>query len=153
MTFPTGFLGDPQQVGSGQRFGQINIMLSAADYEDGLKIGLFARVDVNELKNMDGSGAPVIAGVVDRSTRYATNAVAIDKSVEPESAIDYMRSGLITVQVKTGETPAKFGEVFASNAGDAFDGQALAVQGGTGAVTDAEFIEEISTDVWLIRLK
>jgi hypothetical protein len=66
------------------------------------------------------------------------------------SSVDYVRGGMVTVEIKAGETPAKFGEVFASNLGDADDGKALTA---AGIATGAEFIEAISATVWLVRLK
>jgi hypothetical protein len=61
-----------------------------------------------------------------------------------------MRQGLVTVGIKEGETPAKFGTVYASNAGDANDGLATATN--TDIEVSGEFIEEITDNVWLIRL-
>ncbi len=148
MAFETGYLNDPQRVGGGERFGTNNIVLSADNFEDGLKVGRFAKGDAGSIDNMDGSAGPVIAGVVLRNVASAVESGgAIDDALT--SAVEYLRAGLVTVNVKAGETaPALFGEVFADNTG-ATAGLAAA----TGVATGAEFIREEKPGVWLVRLK
>lgn len=152
MAFSTGYLADPQAVGAGERYGSVNIIFTATTFEDNLKVGRFAKLDAGSLDNMDGSATPTIAGVVLRNVASPVeDGGVIDADLYGQC--EYLRDGLVTVEVKTGETPAMFGEVFASNAGDADDGKALAVQGGTGIATGSEFIREVSADVWLVRSK
>jgi hypothetical protein len=156
MAFGTGLLNDPQKVQGGERFGTTNIILSETAFEDGLKVGRFAKFDTLSMDNMDGSATPVIGGLILRNVASPVeDADAIDSALF--SQISYGRSGLYSVDVRTGETPVKFGAVFASNAGDANDGKASTTVGATPDIaTGAEFLEEIAggtNPVWLIRMK
>jgi hypothetical protein len=147
MAFATTHLDDPQNVGAGERWGVVNTILSTDSFEDSLRIGRFAKWDTSRLDNMDGSVTPVIAGVVLRNVANPVeDAAVVDAGLQTN--VEYIRSGLVSVRVKAGETPARFGKVYASNAGDANDGMATATN--TDVVTNAEFIEEIQTGVWLI---
>jgi len=149
MAFNAAFSNDIENVGSGERYGNCNIILGTTVFEDGLKIGRFAKYDTSSIDNMDGSATPVLAGVIIRD---------VARSVEDEGTVDatlykqaqFMRSGLVTVAVKTGETPAKFGRVYVSNDGDANDGLATATS--SDVSVNAEYIEEIKTGVWLINI-
>lgn len=149
MAFNAAFSNDIENVGSGERYGNCNIILGTTVFEDGLKIGRFAKYDTGSVDNFDGSATPLIAGIVIRD---------VARSVEDEGTIDatlykqaqFMRWGLVTVEVKTGETPTKFGRVYVSNDGDANDGLATATS--SDVAVNAEFIEEIKTGVWLINI-
>lgn len=147
MAFGTGHLDDPQSVGGGERLGTVHAIFTATAFEDGLKVGRFAKWDTDQLDNFDGSATPVIAGVVLRNVANPVEDLAtIDADLY--SQVEYMRQGLVTVDVKTGETPARFGRVYISNDGDANDGLATATN--TDVDANAEFIEEVQTGVWLI---
>lgn len=149
MAFATGYLGDPQKVGAGERFGNNNTILSYADFEDGLKVGRFAKLDNGRLDNMDGSSTPVVAGVV---LRNAAGPVEDGATVDATlySQVDAMYDGLVTVNIVTGDTPSRFGLVYASNDGDDNDGLATT---DTGQVpTGARFIQEVQSGVWLIAV-
>lgn len=149
MAFATEYLADPSKVGSGERYAQNQTVLTARTFENGLKIGLFAKLDAGSIDNMDGSATPTIAGVVLRNPAAPVEANGtVDGDVY--SQWEYCREGLVTVEVKAGENPVQFGDVFASNAGDADDGKAITA---AGIATNAEFIEEVKANVWLIRLK
>lgn len=147
MSFPQGQLDDPQNIGAGERHGQLQVVLTALDFEDGLKVGRFAKLDAGSLDNFDGSVSPVPAGVV---LRNVANPVEDGSTIDAAiySQVEYMRQGLVTVDVKTGETPDLFGRVFVSNAGDANDGLATATN--TDVAVNAEFIMEAQPGVWLI---
>jgi len=147
MSFGTEQLDDPQQVGAGERQGTSHLILTALVFENLLKVGRFAKLDSGSLDNFDGSGSPVVAGVVLRNVAGPVeDGATVDNTLY--SQVEYIRQGLTTVRVKTGETPAMFGRVYASNAGDANDGMATAT--GTDVDVNAEFIMEIQTGVWLI---
>jgi len=149
MAFTTGYLDDPQNVGAGERLGTVHAIFSATTFENGLKVGRFAKLDTGSLDNFDGSATPVIAGVVLRNVANPVeDAATIDSALY--SQVEYMRQGLVTVDVKSGETPAKFGRVYISNAGDANDGLATATN--TDVDANAEFIEEVQSGVWLIYI-
>lgn len=147
MSFGTGQLDDPQKVGAGERHGQAQIIFTALDFEDNLRIGRFAKLDAGSLDNMDGSATPVIAGVVLRNVAAPVEDGGV-VDADLYSQVEYMRGGLVTVDVKTGETPTIFGKVYASNAGDANDG--LATANAADVPTNAEFIMEVQDGVWLI---
>lgn len=149
MAFGTAFSNDIASVGSGERYGKANVELSSTVFEDGLIVGRFAKLDTGSIDLMDGSATPSIAGVVLRSVSMdLASGEAIDSDIYGQ--IDYVRSGLCTVAVKTGETPAALGRVYVSNGGDANDGKATATN--TDVAVNAEFILEMKTDVWLIYL-
>ena len=143
MTFATAHLDDPTKVGSGELAGVNNTVLSATVFEDGLRVGRFAKLDAGSIDNLDTSATPVIAGIVLRNVAAAVEDGATISS-ELNSQIDYLRAGLCTVDVKSGESPVAFGAVFADNTtGEALDA--------AGEATNFEFIEEVKTDVWLVR--
>lgn len=147
MSFGTGVLNDQQAVGAGERLGAYAVALEALTFENGLKVGRFAKLDTGSLDNMDGSATPVIAGVVLRNVaNVVEDGATIDSALYSQAT--YIRQGLVTVDVKAGETPALFDRVYVSNAGDANDGLATATN--TDAAVNAEFIMEIQSGVWLI---
>lgn len=151
MAFNQGYLSDPNAVGAGERFDPNSaIVLTARTFEDGLVVGRFAKLDSGSLDNMDSSSTPTIAGVVLRDVALPVeDGQTVDAALYDQ--VQYQRAGLVTVEVKDGETPTQFGTVYASNAGDADDGKATATD--TDVETSAEFIEEVDTNVWLIRFK
>jgi hypothetical protein len=146
MAFETGYLDDPQKVGAGERFGNNNnIVLTARTFENGLKMGHFAKLDTGSLDNLDTSATPVIAGVVLRNPAAPVeDGATVDANLYDQ--VEYIRQGLITVRVATGETPAQFGAVYADNA----TSEATATD--TDIAVSGEFIEEVQDGVWLIRL-
>ena len=146
MAFQSGLPIDPAEVGAGERFTD-QVILTATDFEDALKVGRFAKLDTGSIDNMDGSATPVIAGVV---LRNVASPIESGATVDADlyTHIEYMRQGLVSIDIKTGETPDQFGRVYVSNAGDANDGLATATN--TDVAVNAEFIEEIQTGVWLI---
>jgi hypothetical protein len=126
------------------------VVLTATSIEDGLKVGRFAKLDTGRLDNMDGSANPTIAGIVARSV---VNTIEAAATVDTDTFTEwtYIRAGRVSVTIKAGETPAKFGRVYVSNAGDASDGMALASNVAAHAIpVNARFYEEISTDVWSV---
>lgn len=149
MTFPTGLLNDIGKVGSGERLGSTNTILSTPDFEDGLIGGRFAKLDTDQIDNFDGSADPVPAGVVLRDIPGAVENDGVNDA-DVTTNISYIRFGLVTVDVKSGETPSQFGRVYISNAGDANDGLATATN--TDVAVNAEFISEIDTNLWLIYM-
>jgi len=149
MAFSTGTLNDIAGVGAGERYGKSNVELSSTVFEDGLIVGRFAKLDTASIDLLDGSGTPSLAGVVLRSVSMdLESGQAIDSDIYNQ--ISYLRSGLCTVAVKTGESPAVLGRVYVSNDGNAHDGLATATN--TDVAVNAEFIMEIKTDTWLIYL-
>lgn len=143
MAFASGFLADPQRVGSGERFGDNVIVLGTPDFGEGLFVGRFAQLVGTEVINMAAGENTVVAGVVLRNVAAAVEANGvIDKSLT--SAVEYVRSGLVTVDLRDGDVPLQFAPVFAD-----VDGKASTA----GVETGAEFIREEQAGVWLVRLK
>lgn len=150
MAFAAGIQDGITRAGAGERYGANLTILGIDNFESGLKIGRFAKVDTGRVDNMDGSSTPVIAGLVLRKIGTALED-GETLTTTYNSEIDLLRTGLGTVGVKAGETPAFNGVVYASNAGDANDG--LAVTTSTNAVaTNARFVMEIKSGVWLIEM-
>lgn len=146
MAFSTGAVIDGNPLRAGEVYGTSYIALSATVFENGLKIGRFCKLDTDSIDNLDTSATPVVAGVVIRNPANPVEDGATYTTTY-NSHVEYLRSGLIAVDVKSGETPAKFGAVYASNT----TGEATATN--TDLATNAEFIESIGTNLWLIRLK
>jgi hypothetical protein len=145
--------------GSGELQGTNHIILSSDTFEDGLKIGRFAKLDSGSIDNMDGSLTPVIAGVV---ARTPGNAVEDDGTYDTDNTtqINYVREGLVTVDVIDGDTPTQFGIVWAVNGSGVDDGLA-AVSSASGTLKldgttnnpFAEFVREVDENVWVVRVK
>lgn len=152
MAFPSAFTTDPIQVGAGELWGRNNIVLTARAFEDGLVIGRFAKLDAGSLDNVDSSATPVIAGVV---LRNAANPIEDGSTIDGDlyKQCEYLRQGLVTVDVVAADTPAQFGAVFVSNTAGADAGKATTVDGEATVAANAEFIEEVKPNVWLVRLK
>lgn len=149
MSFATGFLSDPNRVQGGESFNEAGVDLAFATFEDGLLIGRFAKLDTGSVDNLDASATPNIAGIVARND---ANAVEANGTINAalHSQISVRREGLMSVDVKSGETPPVLGaRVQARNVADADAG--LAVASG-GVDTTAEFVEVITTNVWLVRV-
>lgn len=150
MSFPNSPTNDLQALGGGERFASTIAILTADDFEDGLRVGRFAQIAAGRLDNMDGTATPNIAGVVLRNVSTPVeDGTTLDADLYHQA--DYARGGFVTVDVKDGETPpAMFGAVYVSNAGDADDG--LATSTDTDLTVNAEFIREVQVGVWLVYL-
>jgi len=151
MVFSTLTYTDPQAIGGGELKGDVHVILSSKDFEDGLRVGRFAQYVSGSpsLKNMDGSASPVIAGI---PKRHLGRSVEAGDSIDAtyQTHVDYVRFGLVTVDVKSGEEPSRFGRVYVSNNGDADDG--LATADSANLEVNAMFIHEVGDGAWLIML-
>jgi len=149
MAFTESFSNDPAAVDAGERFGTGNVELTSTTFEDGLIVGRFCKYDTGSIDKLDGSATPTIAGVVLRNVaRGVEGGSTIDQTYY--SQCEYLRFGLVTVSVKTGETPTFLSRVYVSNDGDANDGLATATN--TDVAVNAEYIREVKTGVWLILM-
>lgn len=152
MAFATGLLNDIEKVGAGEVLGSSNGVLTFTTFEDGLTVGRFAKLDTGSIDNIDASVTPVIAGVVVRNVaNKLESASTIDSSLY--SQVQVIRDGYCTVDVKTGDTPTAFGDVFVHNAAGAEIGKATTTDDANTEPSNAEFIQEVKTGVWVIRLK
>lgn len=150
MAFPTGYLGDPTAVSAGELLGTENTVLTANKFEDGLLVGRFAKLDTGSIDNIDASATPTIAGVVLRN---------VAASVEEGGAVDaslhlqwqYIRHGIVTVDVVAADSPVQFGSVYVENQTPVEYGKATTVSAGN-VDANAEFLHEVQAGVWAIRL-
>lgn len=149
MAFATGYLADPNRVQGGESFNEAGVDLAFTTFEDGLRIGRFAKLDSGSIDNMDASATPNIAGIVARNDANAVeDGGTIDNTLF--SQISVRREGLMSVDVKSGESaPDLGGQIGAYNVADGDQGLALA---SGGIATTAEFVQVITTNVWLVRL-
>ena len=150
MAFATGYLADPANVKGGELFGDSGISLTAEKGDwSVLQVGRFAQDISGTIQQMDATATPNVVGVV---MRVVTNAVEDSGTLDPTllDHANYCRMGLVTVNVKSGESaPDIFDAVQAYNVADGDQG--LAVASG-GVATNAEFVKDLGGDVWLVRL-
>lgn len=154
MAFANAFTAEQPNVGAGTTLEAFTFDALATDtFESGLIIGRFAKLDTGSIDNLDSSATPVIAGVVKREARYPMeNGATVTTEAGSPTGISYVRNGYVAVEVKTGDTPAVFGPVYADNVGATDYGKAT-VTATSNVDVGAEFIKEIKTNVWLIRIK
>lgn len=148
MAFTTGTSNDPGKTGAGERRGE-GLDLTIASFENGLKVGRFCKLDTGRIDNLDGSSLPVVAGVVLRNIAGDVESAGTVSSALFTS-VTIRRAGLVTVRVKTGDSPTRFTRVYVSNLGDANDG--LATTSTAGVPISGEFEEDLGNNVWLIHL-
>ncbi len=128
-------------------------------FEDGLKVGHFAKLDSGSIDNLDGSATPVIIGVPKRKINKAIdsqvyNSVA-DVNGLKDANTDVLNFGRITVAATAASVPTVGAPVFVINAAANPDnGKVTQNAGETGAlaVTGAKFKEAKSFDVWVITI-
>lgn len=125
-------------------------------FEDGLVVGRFAKFDTGSLDNLDGSATPVIGGIVLRNTNNDilqgnTFTTTGDGAV---NEVDGITWGLVTVDVVDGDTPAKFGTVYAVNAAGSGADFGKATTTSTDNVEVAGYFNrEIKTNVWEVFIQ
>ena len=145
---------DAQGIDAGEVLAShVNNTESFTTFQSGLIIGRFAKYDTGSLDILDGSATPTIAGVVKRNLTGDLSKVVYDTN---DDAADCVNFGYVTVDVVAGNTPAKYGAVYAENAGvnaGADYGKATTLATGNVAIANADFWEEVKTNVWVVRLK
>jgi len=154
MAFATAFSAEQTNVGAGTTLEAFSFdALNSQVFESGLIVGRFAKLDTGSLDNMDASATPVVAGVVKREARYPMeDGSTITASAGSPVDVSYVRNGYVAVEVLTGDTPAMFGTVYANNTTVGSYGKATTTATSNIDV-GAEFIKELKTGVWLIRIK
>ena len=126
-----------------------------ANYNAPLNTGEFAIIKSGNLANMDKTATPVVAGLVLQSMVNAIeNGETFVKTGEGAVyQVDVVSWGLATVAVKSGDTPAKFGAIYAVNSGvDADLGKATTTSTNNVAVK-GYFNREIKTGVWEVFIQ
>ena len=147
MSFESGHYDGPPNSAIGTCFDERTaIILTASEggvpFVDNLKIGYFAQIKSGKLDNMDSTATPVVAGVVLGKVSRASNETVIDAS--KEDVVNFVRSGLVTV-AGTGSVPDYLAPVYCDTSGNATASNA-------DTATSGEFLKQIETGVWLIRL-
>lgn len=147
MSFGSGHFDAPPSSAIGTCFNERSAtILTASDggvpFVDGLKIGLFAQIKGGKLDNMDATATPTVAGVVLGKVSRASEETVIDAS--KEDVVNYVRAGLVTV-AGTGTVPDYLAPVYTGTDG-------IATASNADTATSGEFVDEISTGVWLVRL-
>jgi hypothetical protein len=124
------------------------------NYNSPLIIGRIAQIKNGKLTNLDGTAAPVIAGlvlssIVNPMENGNTFTQTGDASVYQVDAVEW---GLCTVDVVAGVPPTKFGKVYAVNTASADTGKVTTVSTGYVEVK-GYFNREISPNVWEIFIQ
>ena len=152
MAFGSTRVDEIGKVGAGEIIGTPGVVSSYNTFEANLKGGLFAKYVSGGVELIDGSATPVIAGVVKRDITGAIEDSGL-YTADNNIYADVVESGLVTVDVVTGLTIAKFEPVYVSNQGDANDGKATNASTAGNVLVDGYFYQEVDTNVWSIRLK
>lgn len=146
-----------------------NIVLSTTNYEEGLKIGRFAKIDISGdeafLSNMNGSVDPALAGVTLRQTTDHLQGSLVGITAEnlpyysSEPNLNYIRQGLVSVKLAAGsDTPVLFEQVYVVNKAIGDDSGNVTTSTFAPAADrveySAEFVKPVpgTTDIWLIRI-
>ena len=127
-----------------------------ANYNAPLNTGKFAIIKSGNLANMDKTATPVVAGLVLQSMVNAIeNGETFVKTGEGAVyQVDVVSWGLATVAVKSGDTPARFGAIYAVNSGvvDADLGKATTTST-NNVLVKGYFNREIKTGVWEVFIQ
>jgi len=128
--------------------------VSAFDvWEEGLIPGRFCKFDTGSIDLLDASATTLIAGVVRRKISSALeNAKYTKLGIAPDQVAEVVNFGFVTVEIPTGVTPARFGQVYAVNTAGADIGKATTVSTGNVAVPGAVFWEGKRPGSWLINI-
>ena len=142
--------------------GELNPNLSykidtfTVNYNAPLNVGKFAIIKTGNLANMDKTATPVVAGLVLQSV---VNAIESGETYVKTGdgavyQVDVVSWGLATVAVKAGDTPAKFGTIYAVNSGVVDEDLGKATTTALNNVTvKGYFNREIKTGVWEVFIQ
>lgn len=126
-------------TGVGELWGVGGFKMTTRDFDANIKIGTFAGFDGGTLTS---GHSPEVVVLRDLNEDLEQ----VDGGFNPAtSQIPILRQGAVTVAVTTGNTPDVFARVYMN-----VDGKATTDN--TKPATTAEFIREIQTDIWLVRL-
>lgn len=122
-------------------------------WEEGLVPGRFVKHDTGSIDLLDTSATPLIAGVVRRKIASALENPNYTKlGIAPDQVAEVVNFGYVTVEVPTGVTPAKYGQVYAVNIAGADIGKATTVSASNVAVPGCVFWEVKRANVWLVLI-
>lgn len=152
MSFNKAVLAAVPDIGSGHVIAASPHNVSAFEvWEEALVPGRFAKSDAGSIDLLDASATPVIAGVLRRKIASALeNANYTKLGIAPDQVAEVVNFGFVTVDVVAGQSPARFGQVYAVNATGADSGKATTVALNNAAVPGCVFWESKAVNVWLV---
>lgn len=164
MAFDDGVLPEVVQIGEGEVLTTSPHNIDSFDkFEDGLKIGLIAKLDAGSIDNLDGSATPVLVGVPKRRVNKAINSdtyVTTPVNGLADKVADVCDLGRVTVlmtDTAVAAASAVMGDqVYVINgSGNADNGKVTNNSGETEAliVTGAVFNKEKKSGVWVITIQ
>lgn len=154
MAFNTTVVATPPDLMPGEFIAASPYNCSAFDvWEEGLVPGRFAKFDTGSLDLLDASATPIISGVVRRKISSALeNATYTKLGIAPDQVAECVNFGFVSVQIPTGVTPAKYGQVYAVNIAGADIGKATTVATNNVAVPGCVFWEAKRPGTWLVLI-
>ena len=128
-------------------------------FENGLKVGHFAKLDTGSIDNLDGSATPFLIGVPKRKINKAIDSqvyVSVaDAQGLKDANTDVLNFGRITVAATAASVPTVGAQVYVINGvANADNGKVTQNAGELEAliVPGATFKEVKSSDVWVITI-
>lgn len=156
MSFKNPFTEKIPAVGAGVAVGNQNIILTTTRYPNGLSIGLVAEYDTATDSVINWIGGTVAGVILDSTSFPPDTKILTDAKFAPNNrpmSIDFLRSGIVTVEASINSDPEPFDAVYV----DGVAGQQGRVTNtDTGFPLNAIFRKEISPvlgsdpAVWLI---
>ena len=154
MAFNEAVLASVPDLGAGEFIAASPYNCAAFEkFEEGLIPGRFVKFDAGQIDNLDNSATPIIAGVSRRKIASALENDTYTKlGIAPDQVAEVVNFGFVTVDVVAGNTPAKFGQVYAVNAAasGANFGKATTTALNNVAVPGCVFWEAKAANVWLV---
>ncbi|MCB4759628.1 MAG: hypothetical protein LGB58_02805, partial [Sulfurovum sp.] len=99
-------------IGSGEILGNVGVVTTYTEYDDGLEAGKFCFYDATNDKIQIASNG-IVAGVVKRNVVGALEDDGAYKTTN-SNTVDVIESGLVTVEVVPSTAIVKFGKVYVS---------------------------------------
>lgn len=120
-------------------------------FESGIIQGRFCKYDTGSIDMLDGSSTPKIAGITKRKVGGGIEVSTYTST--SDTAIAVHNFGLVAVDVVSGNTPAKYGTVYAVNAsGSGADFSKATTTSTNNVDTGCVFWEQTDTNVWLVLI-
>ena len=115
-------------------------------------MGRFAKFDTGSVDNLDNSATPQIAGIITRLIGGETGVNTYrNTGTLVDTVAEVMTVGFATVDVVTGNIPARYGIAYAVNAAGSGADFGKATTTSTNNVDSGYvFWEQVDTNVWLV---
>jgi len=118
-------------------------------FEDGIIQGRFCKYDAGSIDMLDNSSTPKIAGITKRKIGGEIGVTTYTAS--KDMSVSIHNFGMVTVDVVSGNTPVKYGTVYAVNASGSGADFGKATTTSTNNVdTGCIFWEQVDTNVWSV---